>query len=532
MADYGYPKETQRDVRTVVLDLPRPVDSTTDIDGERPPIKLHGPLSEDEKPSEGNYRKAEALDIEGTTVRVHYNPTLGPGRYRVLVYQSRIEAEDGDSYDLRNEDQTHFVGWDIKVLQAEPRHGARPPTREPDEPEEEIFYEVLLDGDPAPKFEMSGEVLTIVTEDPASVELEIEPLYAQENRSLYENYLSRKEHTVDGQPAVSYFAAGPVFDYKYGLYNGHDTMGRVPVDADTKRAGVYLPLFREPVPAQYDPLVDTDTEVVEVEGNSYYKTSYTIRPQVDVGNLFAYETPDFVFPIQVNNEYNTPDRNPRLFPHSVFVPQNCVPVETNTGPLDLPLHSCLHVCIGDERVWTGQTRLLPMLVTLRQVKAELGWDIHGPIQRREALQRIWHASQEALDLWKCPFRSSRVPASLMEFVLTRLANPVSRTDGTQGAVTTRLGDEAFTGRSDNAAARRLSGLSQLISECESEVPIEVEDLIPTGSAGLAENANNEWYPALNQHSRGAQRRIAPAYDPTYRRSLRPHRGEFLRWNVL
>lgn len=255
---YGHPQESQREIRTLTVDLPRELAGTYDPQSKKPPIEVYGPFAKDEDVtdiSEMTPRKAVDVDVEGTVAEFSFNPPLKTGRYRAVVYQSRFRAEDGDPFELTG-DEGPWTGWTFQVLNAQPRHMAEPPERERRSRKSPTAVEVLLDGEPAEATGLSGEVLTVVGPEPDDVELSVRSLIPGGNAPMYERFLSRTSHEVDGNPAVSFASVGPMLeDYVWAIYHGANTVGCIPL-TDQGQLLMGIPVMREPTPARFDPLIE------------------------------------------------------------------------------------------------------------------------------------------------------------------------------------------------------------------------------------------------------------------------------------
>jgi hypothetical protein len=517
VAKYGRPEESRREQRTLALELPRDIADTTDPAGDRPPIEVYD-VTDLEDPDLSGMAPITPIDVdlEGPIAEFHFSPALEPGEYQVVVRQSRLTAEDREPYELL-EDGFPWTGWTFQVLNASDRHepdvAGEKETRTRTRPSTEVY----IDGDTAGSHGLSGETITVIPgEETDEVELLIKPLLSGQKAPLYADYVSKTPHTVDGKQAFTFSAAAPIEDYRWGVYHGVNTVGQVPQTSGSKVVGV--PVMREPVAAEYDPLVTYTRKSVERAPNTYATVEYDVTPQNKSVEVSKLEQDLIIGPEKIEDSYDTPDTNPRLFDHGIYRDKPAPEPTDEVAVLDLPLHCQLAVEVDGRRVWGGQTRLLPVFVSLERAEAELGWVLDNPQAESEALRRIWRASIEASRLWGCGMPPGpRPPGTVREFVLTRLANPIDRTSGTQGETRSQIGGQRTSAKSDRAGERRLSALAALLKDCESSVPMRPEEHIPAMSVGYADAANTQ-YPEAGGNPADI---IAPLYD-SRRKGLDQH----------
>lgn len=522
MAKYGRPEESRREQRTLALELPRTISSTTDPTGDRPPVEVYDITGADDPDlSEMSPITPVDADLEGPIAEFHFSPALEPGEYRVVVYQQRLQADDGKPYELLTDTGRPWTGWNFQVLNASDRHqpSTSGDTETKTDPAPSI--DVYLDGQEPGCYGLSGETITVVTgEESAEVELLIKPLLSGIKAPLYMDYVSKTTHTVGGDHAVTFAAVAPIKDYRYDIYHGVDTVGRVPASGGEHVAGV--PVMREPVEAQHAPLTSYEKTTVSPQGhpNTYDQVLYTATPQSKAAKPNAYESRRILASGgSLQDKYDTPNTNPRLFSDDVLYREEPVPAEDEKiAALDLPLHSRIAVEVDGQRIWSGQTRLLPVFVDTGRASAELGWTLDHPPAEAEALRKIWRASIEACRLWGCGLPPGpKPPPTVTEFVLTRLANPIDRTAGSQGESRSQIGRQRTAAKSDRAGERRLSALATLLKDCETSLPMRPEDHVPAQSVGYASDAS-ERYPASGDNPADL---IAPLYD-TDREGLAQH----------
>lgn len=526
----GHPKQSKRDVRTLAIEFSEDVGSVSDIDGEDPPIEVYGPLAEDET-AEDAFPPILPIDvdIEDSIVEFSFDPPLGTGRYRVVVYQGGYEkASSGTDFDLGP-----FTGWDLQVHNTSQRHNAEGGEQElkSTEPTGPRLKAVLLDGEAAEKaVGLSAETLTVVTTEPAEVSLTLRPLLQSARKPLYERYVTKNTHAHEGNPAVTFAAAGPIRDYKWAV-QPENTTGQLPLD-DEQNLAWAAPVVREPTEAQFDPMVDasasTRTGTIADPPNEYHELNATVTPQAAAAPISSYEARTVLWPKTINNERATPDRHPGVYEDSVYEDHDTDdPLKEKFAAYDLPLHTELIVEINGRRVWTGQTPLLPTLVTPMQVKRELGWDVEA--KPMEVRRSIWHASLEAVRLWGCSLPTEGPTSSMQEFVLTYLENPIDRTSGTMNEMRTRLGDQSVDAQSDRSGKRRLSALASILKDCKAGAPLYPEDKIPAASAGVGQGASDEYYKPKTADT--AARRIAPMARPLFYSRRPPYKSEFHRLDL-
>lgn len=521
MAKYGRPEESRREQRTLALELPRQIAGTTDPTGDRPPMEVYDITGlEDPDFEELSPITPVDVDTEGPIAEFHFNPALEPGRYRVVVRQQRLNAQDGEPYEL-TENGRPWTGWTFEVLNASDRHQPSVSGEKETKTDPAPGVDVYLDGEKPGCYGLSGETITVVPEDEsAEVELLIKPLLSGINAPLYMDYVSKTHHTVDEKRAVTFAAIAPIKDYRYAVYHGADTVGKVP-QTDSKNnhlAGV--PVMREPTKAKHAPLISYEKSEVSPQGhpNTYEEVIYTATPQSKIAKPKEHHSARILGPKDIQDAHNTPDTNPRLFDNPIYNEDGVPDESEKVAALDLPLHSKIAVEVDGRRVWSGQTRLLPVFVPPKRAAAELGWTLENGRAKAEALERIWRASIEASRLWGCGLPPGpKPPPTAVEFVLTRLANPIDRTDGVQGESRSQVGQQRTAAKSDRAGERRLSALAALLRDCESSVPMRPEDHVPAQSVGYGASAN-ERYPAAQDNPADI---IAPLYD-TDREGLSQH----------
>lgn len=517
MADaprYGSPHKARRELHTLTVDLPREVESVSPVAGDRPPLVVYGPVTKGQPYHEADTQLPHAHDINGTTVQFHFDPPIEEGGYRVVAYIDRFKAADGEPFDIFDETQgVPWTGWELQILESTPRYGPAPPHVETKtiEPAPATSFSVFLDGKTTPAVEASGEVLTVVTEEPATVELEIEPLLTGRQCSLYEKWLTKKQYDLDdGRAAVSFASVGPVGSYKWAKYAPMKTKGRFPIDKGQLLIGE--PVMRIPEPAVVDPHLDREETIgFSKDGhvNSYTRVQYHARPQDPESLLDEYVSRPILSPEVLHDSNNTPDRNRNLFPNAVYQEEAPGP-EARIGTYDLPLQSKVHIKINGERRKTIQTRLLPLITTPERVRTELNLDGGRPDD--DWLRRIWRASMIALNLWGCSLPRNGYPTpSMTEFVLMYLSHGPQRQDGAQGMQTATLGPQTTKVQSDRRASRRLANLADRLKNCETEAPFDLEDDVPSRTVGLSEGADFNHYAPVSR--RRLMKELLPIYSP-------------------
>ena len=172
------------------------------------------------------------------------------------------------------------------------------------------------------------------------------------------------------------------------------------------------------------------------------------------------------------------------------------PDVNDIAQFDLPINRRISLYIDGTRVWWGQTRLVPLLVSAeRYAIMERGSGTHtmAPHEIADLRLMLWRASYEALRLWKCAL-PARVAQSMEEYVLTRLAYGWPREDGIMGKNFVRLGDQAWLGQTDGSLLKRLKELASALEACQLEVDLFPEDTLPAGHARLASEARPDFHP--------------------------------------
>lgn len=512
---YGSPERSERQVETITLDLPRAVSSVEDLDSD-PAVKVYGPLAEGEGPEDADTVHVPSdVDVHGSVVEFTFETPLERGRYWVTFYQTRVKADNEEPFELFNDDGSPFVGWELQVLNVTPRHraeGGEQEIKDRPAPGGPRLKQVMTDGEAASSVQLSGETLTVVTTEQAEVDLIFRPLLKNARRTLYERHVTKTSHTVDGNPAVTFASAGPIGDYQWARYHGTDTTGRLPLDKEGNLAWA-TPVMREPTEAHLDPLVSGQTgtrQSTDDDGttNTYDELRLDVTPQSPSAPIGAYESRPLLWPNTINGN-NTPEENPRLFPEAVYHSgAEFEGTDERVAAFDLPLHTEVIVEVNGRRVWSGQTRLVPTLLSIPHYERELGITVED---RAQALQTIWQASLEAIRLWGCNLPKSGPTSAMQEFVLTYAASPPDRTSGTQGQTSSQMGDQSVDAKSDRSAERRLQSLADLLRDCKASAPLYPEDRTPTESAGVAENAPSEYYKPQPLHR--VARRIAPLSSP-------------------
>jgi hypothetical protein len=172
------------------------------------------------------------------------------------------------------------------------------------------------------------------------------------------------------------------------------------------------------------------------------------------------------------------------------------PGDDGVAQFDLPVNRRLSIYVDGVRVWWGQTRLLPLLVSAERYSLMThGHGTHelSPAEVADMRLLIWRASQEALTLWKCLLPAA-IPASIEDYVVTRLAYGWPLEDQMVGEVFVRLGDQAYRGKTDGALVGRLRTLAHTLMSCETDVALFPEDKMPIGHARLAADAHPSFHP--------------------------------------
>lgn len=489
---YGRPESSKRPVRTLTLDLPVEVGQVIE-DEDTPPLFVIGPLDGETPHTEYPRTQPDAMEINGGLVQFHFEEPFDKGEYKAVIYESRILDPDGDPVVVKNEDGTRWNSWRFQVYQTFD-------TQNP-EPGEPIGFEgtpepgsapakVTLDGAPVEdgQPELSGEVLSVRTDQPGQVSLEIESLWTEGRPTLYERHLKKVITTREEEPdIVSFVSAGPVDNHRWTHLKGSATLGRMPLGQGGDLA-LGSAVVRPPKSPANDPLFSRETPVddspTDDHPNTYWKTRYTVQPASVDAEIDSYQTRPLLSPGTINDEHNTPDTNPRLYPEGIWR-EGSIPGPTGEiAAFDLPLGSRLKITCGTETLWEGQSRLLPVLVSLESLASEIGVQASEPGARARILREVWKASKEALALWGTTLPES-VTETMREFVLTRVKAGDLRTDKAHGSIRTSLGENRFQGASDRGLERRLAQLADRLRNGEPQAGLFSEDHVPGGSASLA-----------------------------------------------
>jgi len=542
MADYGFPKESRRPVQTIKLDLPVEIGSVEDPTGDRPPIKVFGPYDADEEGVDlGEYDPVTPIDheINENVVKFPFEEPFGRGMYKVVVYQSRIyRSSNGEAIELTvDETGEAWRGWQFQVLDetvSQPRPGnQRTVTRGRDRPKVEVF----LDGNKVPSgsSELSGEVLTVESTGSAQISMETEPLLskapAESMYSCFRGEVAESKEVDHETVYVRHFAsAGPVGKMKWAHYHETPTVGKLPVD-DDKEAKVGIPVVRPVKRPDNDPLLtwerSTESPSVDHE-NTYQIVHYCAEPQTPGLGFDSYRSTAIVAPETINNDANTPDINPKIYPDAVYKEDaDDLPSQSmKAGVFDLPLNSEVRVKVNGRVRWWGQTRMLPALVSPRDANASID---HLNVETRESrtklLRDIWKASMEALELWGSSLPTDAagqgvVVSTMRDFVLTRLAIGSPYQEGIQGEASGEQGGQQFSAQGDRAMRRRLHALSQLLKEGEANAPIMPEDDLPTAQATVGAEAGLTFRTAAGRTQTNC---LIPTYEPMDYYPIRRHR---------
>lgn len=542
---FGNPVEAYEPLRTLTLDLPKGVGFVTDPQAGYPALYLIGPLVDNvELDQQAQIIPATRSFVSGQRTVVHtFTDPIPPGTYRVVVHQSRIKDTDNAAINLVDDLGEAWTGWSLTVLK-----GARqiPQPAEPEpvvietslNPPVQVFSQnditVKLDGKTIPigTGGLSGEILSVeTTTEPSTIRMEIEYLTLGQGASLYELYLNRIGPTEDGGVYKTHFAAaGPMFDYKWAVYNGNRTDGRPPVDTLGKlifatatmhepKATTSLPLLVFNVTEEHQPLNHP---------NTYDLVTYTVTPRTEQ-DLASYSTQKFIIPRTLADADDTPATNPRLFPSGFYLP-DAAPLASSdlAASLDLPINATIRLYVDEREVWWGQTRLVPLMITPQRLYMLQQESATTAAELSRAALDIWRASIEIMQMWPCKMPTSTsgaisVPPTFEEYILTRLALGWPREDNLTGRVTVRLGDHLYSGVNDNTLQRRLQALATLLSDCTTQVPLFPEHESPSAVARLGINATPGQYPnpsvvpdfwmTTASASRQSVIRVGDLYDP-------------------
>ena len=535
MADaprYGSPEKARRELYTLTVDLPREVEDVTALEGDRPPLVVYGPIKKGQPYHEADMQRPHAYDINGVTVDFHFDPPIKEGRYRALAYIDRFKAADGEPFDIFDERTgAPWTGWFFDILESTSRYGPAPPHIEQvtEETPEPVQVSVHLDGSPAPDVQASGEVLTVITSEPADVSLNISPLIQGRQGTLYEKFLTQHYYDLeDGRTAVSFVSTGPVDDYKWAKYYPMDTMGRLPLEPNRSLL-IGEPVMRRPEPAVVDPHMEREETIgfsKEGHENSYTRVRYHVTPQNPESFLTDYTSRSFLSPEIIHDQNNTPDRNAHLFPNAIYR-EDVIGPEALIGTFDLPLQSRIQVMVNGRPRRSLQTRLVPLITSPSRVRSEL--DMDGGRSDEEWLEKIWRASMVALRLWGCSLPANGYPTpSMTEFVFMYLLGGPERMDGAQGTQHVRLGPQTTITQSDRAQSRRLANLADMLADCIAEAPFDLQDHVPSQTVGISAGANHKHYGPLR--SKQLMRRLLPMYTPyeTAPVTVHPHDKRRLR----
>ncbi|RME29042.1 MAG: hypothetical protein D6800_03245 [Candidatus Zixiibacteriota bacterium] len=317
--------------------------------------------------------------------------------------------------------------------------------------------------------DLSGEVLTIVADPSAQIELIVEPLLGED--TLYQRYLHHTDVIENGVLYQHWGSAGLIQNYKYAVYYGHQTQGKMLLDGG--RFLIATPVLR--IPSANDPLIGRNTQTLQAGLNSYQVTSLDVTPykniEIDGIPVQQYQPRPFVIPENIVDPNDTPQTNPFLFPGYLYL-DSLQPLDGDEqmAVFDLPLNSRIYVVVNGQEVWWGQTRLLPMLVSPRRIQRSFS----SMEELADLSYWIWRASMEALSLWKCALPSS-VNVTMEEFVLSRVAYGWPREDGSQGSIRVQVGDTSFSGTSDHSLKRRLANLAEMLRACQDDPGLFPED---------------------------------------------------------
>lgn len=522
---FGSPKESRDRVRTVTLDLPAEVGSVYEPDGDRPPIEAYGPLDRDDDISEMDPRLPKTKKTDGSVVKFTFDEPLGPGAWKIVVYQSRIRREDnGEGFELTDEDGNPWNSWIIQVLDESPaRQAPEPGTREGKPKPTRPPAKVCLDDVQLPTgaSELSGEVLKAEVHRPGGVDLEVEPLLSGAREPLYSRYRTEiltdeKQERPHNKRVFRWASAGPIQAYKWAHFKGTTTKGRLQISDGQLAYGTAV--TRPPKHPGPDPLLEetTATESPSAEHPNTYNTAYyTVTPEsVDVG-IDSYDSPLLVAPETINDSTNTPETNPRLYPNGNYFPDG-LPA-SRVAVFDLPINCRLRLRVGGSVCWWGQTRLVPTLVEPRVAAQQVPDASADTPQDRADLQRaIWRASMEALRLWGSPLPTDSqgngvVVSTMRDYVLTAVAMGAEHEEGTQGQVTGMQGEHQFSARSDRTLRRRKHRLAEMLKKQKKDAPPMPEDHAPGAHAEIGSSANTPQY-GRSDHS--VSEDIAAIYDPT------------------
>lgn len=492
---YGSPTRHYGRLEAVHLDLPRAVAWVKEINQEKPPLEVLGPLSPGQPPAEAERRLPDSITIEDRVVTFEFEDGLKPGRYHILVHQSRFRL-DGESETL---DKSHglmtdagvFRGWELNIYPADEAPEIGDPADTPHWDDDGRISEpgtrpadfgnilgVYLDGNRVQvgQSELSGRSLTVRSEGPVEVELRVKQLMPNPTRLGYEEYVVQDE-IAGGDPddihEYRFEAQGPLNGRNWAVYHGRVTEGRIP------RNDLGQLAFGEAVigpPGSYDGPIHVD----------------------DLSNIFAdEETVAFDLPVGCRLE---------IWQH---------------GPLGTE----------SQRVWWGQTRLIPLFISAdRFLMLETGTssESRSAAEIADLRRTIWRASLEAARLWGCTW-PNHVPETVEAYVLTRLAMGWPDENGVQGEVFARLGDQAYRGESDKALERRLKSLAQELKACNREADLFPEDSVYTEIARTASEAHPTYHPKFSQYEGPSQpyrrrrggRDRADRLDPLHKRRPRP-----------
>jgi len=526
---YGRPKESRNLVRTVTLDLPAEVGSVRDPDGDRPPIEAFGPLQRGDDISEMDPRLPSTKEIDGSVVKFTFDEPLGPGAWKIVVYQSRIRRKDnGEGFELTDDDGKPWSSWIVQVLDTGPaRSTPEPGTREGKPQPNRSPTVVYLDGErlPTGASELSGEVLKAEVHRPGTVSLEVDPLLSGAREPLYERYRTEiltdeKDEHPHNKRVFRYASVGPIEDFRWAHYHGTPTTGRLRIESGTGQRIYGTAVTRPPKHVGPDPLLSkTETTDTPTTGhpNTYKTRTYTATPQdPDVG-IDSYGSKTLVAPDSIDDDTNTPETNPRLYSDGIYFPDG-LPV-SRVASFDLPINSTLRLRVAGQVCWWGQTRLVPTLIEPRTAAQEVPAANASTEEGRARLQRkIWRASMEALGLWGSPLptdsRGNGVVVSTMrDYVLTSVAMGAEHEPGTQGEVEGQHGDHEFIAQSDRTLRRRKHRLAEMLKEQKGNAPPMPEDHAPGLVAEVASNADTPSY-GRSQHA--VSQDFARIYDPTRR----------------
>jgi len=514
---YGRPERSKRPVRTLTLDLPFAVGGVGAAD-DTPPLFVIGPLDGETDHTEYPQIHPDQVEVSEGLVQFHFEEPFQKGEYKAVIYESRIRDENGDPISLTDEEGNRWNSWRFQVYQT--NDAAAPEPGEPigfgGSPEPEAApTQVTLDGQELPdgEPELSGEVLTVATGQPREVALDVESLWGEQRPTLYERHLKKVVTLREKKPdLVSFVSAGPIDNHKWTHLKGSVTLGRIPLGQDGNLA-IGSAVVRPPKSPANDPLLSRESpDRVTPSGshpNSYWTTRYEVQPASVEAEIGSYRTNPLYSPATVNDDTNTPATNPRLYPDGIWR-DGAIPGPTGeVAVFDLPVGCRIAVTCGAEEIWTGQTRLLPILVGPQSLAAEIGIKASTAGGRARILRSIWQASKEALALWGTSLPES-VPKSMREYVLTRIKAGDLRSDKAHGEIETSLGENRFRGANDRGLERRLSQLAQRLREGDPDVALFSEDHVPGGSAsiGIAKTPSEKYRDGRPNKS---QRQIAPLY---------------------